>query len=160
LHAPLVDGKQTKINAAYSPMRVDLWKEGALNASYAQTLELDRVENITLDSKSSNVLVGELRGNAIINGSFGDLVINKLSNTFGSLDVVIENSDATLALPEAAFDIYARTTFSRMKVPAGLKLNVNQLQNSKQIKGYSKSAGSGRSIHIIANYSNVNLKGI
>ncbi|MBL7472628.1 hypothetical protein [Robertkochia sediminum] len=160
LHAPMVDGKQTKITAAYSPMLVDHWKEGALNVSYAKALELKKVHNINMDAKSSNVLIEELSGNAIINGSFGDLVINKFNDDFVSLDVVIENSDATLVLPEVAFDIYARSTFSRMKVPASLDLNVNQLQNSKQIKGYSKSAGSGRSIHIIANYSNVNFQGI
>lgn len=160
LHAPLVDGKNTEITASYSPMRVDFWREGALNVSYAKALELDQVQNIKLSSESSNVVVRELKGNAIINGSFGDLLIEKLSDGFNSLDIVLENSDATLVLPQSAFDIYARTTHTRMNTPANLKLNVNQLHNSKQLKGYSKSQGSGRSIHIIANYSNLNLKGI
>ncbi|WP_224489425.1 hypothetical protein [Robertkochia flava] len=160
LHAPMVEGKNTVINAAYSPMRVDYWKEGTLNVSYAKVLELERVQNIRLTSESSNVAMRELQGNAIINGSFGDLVIGKLSDNFSSLDLVLENSDASLTLPDTSFDFYARTTFSRMKTPGSLKLDVNEMQNSKQLKGYNKAKGSGKTIHIIANYSNLNLQGI
>ena len=160
LHAPLVDGKNSEITASYSPMRVDYWKEGTLNASYVKDLELQRVQNIRLQSKSSNVTVQQLEGNAIINGSFGDLYIGKLNDSFDALDIVLENSDAILVLPEVSFDIYARTTHSRISAPNNLKLNVNEMQNSKQLKGYNKAKGSGRTIHIIANYSNLDLQGI
>ncbi|WP_136337062.1 hypothetical protein [Robertkochia marina] len=160
LHAPLVDGKDTRIKASYSPMKVDYWKEGALHVNYAKALELKKVQNINLSSKSSNVVVKELDGNAIINGSFGDLIIEKVNENFSSLDIVLENSDAVLVLPSGAFDFYTRATQSRISTPATLHLKVNELYNTKQIKGYNKSKGSGRIINIIANYSTVNLKGI
>lgn len=160
LHAPLVDGKGTRIKASYSPMKVDYWKEGALHVNYAKALELKKVQNINLSSESSNVVVKELHGNAIINGSFGDLIIEKVNDSFSSLDIVLENSDAVLVLPAGAFDFYTRATQSRISTPASLKLSVNELYRSKQLKGYNKSKGSGRMINIIANYSTVNLKGI
>ena len=160
LHAPLVDGENTQIKASYSPLKVDYWKEGALKVSYSKVLELDRVQNINLSSESSNVVLKELSGNAIINGSFGDLTIERINDSFKTLDLVLENTDAVVVLPAAAFDIYTRTTHSRIKAPEKLVLKVNDLYNSKQIRGYNRSQGSGKMINIIANYSTVDLKGI
>lgn len=160
LHAPRVDGAETRIKASYTPVYVDLWNQGELQANYVKTLELDRVRDIKLSSKSSEVVMREITGKAFINGSFGDLRIEEISNDFEFVDIVLENSEAVLFLPKAAFDFYARSNRSRIGKTEGMEVITNNMNNGQQIKGFFKQKGSGKSIHIIADFSNVQLKSL
>ena len=84
---------------------------------------------------------------SIINGSFGDLVINNLEESFNNLNVVLENSDAHINLPNNVdYKLYYngnRSTFN------------NEEASNKTIKNHPKNATNNKTIIINASYSNI-----
>jgi hypothetical protein len=141
LLATRIDGSLTSINASYSPVIVSNWDLGELKLNYVKSAELKIVNQLTLKSNSSNIVVEELIGNAIINGSFGNLEINKIANSFNNLNLVLENSDAYVTLPKTDYNLQIQGTYSTFKRPD----KTTSLENSS----------SNKTIVIDAKYSNV-----
>ncbi|TDI80182.1 MAG: hypothetical protein E2O83_03340 [Bacteroidetes bacterium] len=158
LTANSIDGGETLINAAYAPVYVNNWGNGKLDLKYVDDCKLNEVVRINLQAISSNVNINSLGKEAFLTGSFGNLYINKIGKDFETIDIVLENTDATLSMPNVAFTFYYNGKKSRFKVPAGLKITSKNTTDSRSLlKGYSKAEGSGRSMTINASYSNVNF---
>jgi hypothetical protein len=84
----------------------------------------------------------------MIDGSFGDLTIHNISDAFKNLNIVLENSDAKIKLPKAAYKLQyqgKRTRFSHPK-------KTDQENTSSFSTG---DLSSGKSIVINAKFSNI-----
>ena len=159
LSANSVDGGGTLINASYAPVYVNYWGEGVLDLKFVEDCKLNNVNKINVEAVSSNVNINSLKEDAFLSGSFGSLFINKINDAFGSIDIVLENTDATLNLPDSAFGFYFSGKKTRFKAPSTIQLTTNNKGDQRSLlKGFHKSNNSDRSITINASYSNVSLQ--
>ncbi|MEP2934919.1 MAG: hypothetical protein ABJM06_04325 [Gilvibacter sp.] len=155
--ATTIDGGETSINSSYAPLFVKNWLEGELFTNYVETCVIDSAQNITLNANSSNVTFGVIGKDAMLNGSYGFLVINNLGSSFGTVALDLENTDANIFLPAVDFDLYFNGKKSKLKAPSSMTLNTSGGQDRTFIKGFRGAKGSDRSININANYSEVTM---
>lgn len=141
LLAQNIDGRDTSINVSYSKVLVNDWKNGTLSLKYVDEALLENVQNLTLNSNSSNINIDNLSGNNIIDGSFGELAIHNIMDAFSNLNIVLENSDAWIKLPNTDYTLMFRGERSRL--------------NNEVTKTKTRNGTSGKSIVINAKYSNV-----
>lgn len=112
-----IDGSETSINVSYSPVSINTWSNGQLNLNYVDTASIQNAGYLMLNSNSSNINIDSLSGNAIIDGSFGDLVIRNITDTFSNLNLVLENSDASITLPKTNYNLQYKGNRSRFSHP-------------------------------------------
>ncbi len=153
-----IDGGQSLINASYAPVKINLWKQGVLNVKYVDNCNIDNVQNINLQANSSDVRIGNISNQAFLSGSFGDLRIDKISEGFETLDIRLENTDARLKIPAAAFSFYFNGKKSTLKYPKSLQLKESKSAERVLVKGYNQNIGSNKTITINSNYSNVSIQ--
>lgn len=139
LLAKSIDGNDTSINASYSSISVEDWKYGTLNLNYVEDALLKSVNALMLNSNSSNINIDNLKGNSIIDGSFGELTIHNISDSFNNLNIVLENSEALVKLPKADFNLQYKGNRSRLTHPENAKgkgvesFTVGNLNSNKTI---------------------------
>jgi len=148
LQADNINGSDTSINISYSDVNVNDWTEGVLGLNYVENAKLKNVNNIILNSVSSNVVVNRLGGNTVIDGSFGDLIIKDILPSFNNLNLVLENSEASLKLPKSIdFNLIFKGKRSLFN---------NKNISNKTIKNNpSNSINTTKTIVINAKYSSV-----
>lgn len=155
--ANTVDGGETSINVAYAPVYIKHWAQGELNTSYVETCVLNKATNIAMDSKSSNVTFGVIAGDAVMSGSYGALIINNLSQTFNTLALTLDNTDANIFVPQVDFNLFFSGKKSDISVPNTVTMASNYNQNTLIAKGHQGDSNSSRTINITASYSNVTM---
>lgn len=142
-----IDGGDTSINVSYSPVVINSWKLGTLNLNYVDKAQIKNVDNLVLNAKSSNINIETLSDTGIIDGSFGDLTISNLAETFKNLNLVLENSDAFVNLPKNVdYSMYFKGSRSKFN---------NKATTQKTIRNGEDSQSSNRSIVVNAKFSNV-----
>ncbi|PHS62097.1 MAG: hypothetical protein COB12_11260 [Flavobacterium sp.] len=152
-----IDGGLTLINAAYAPVIVNNWNQGSMNVNYVEECSINNVKSINLEAVSSNVLIGFIEKSAILSGSIGDLKINKISDNFSNLDIVLENTDAVIKLPNTSYSFYYNGKKTQLEIPTSVNLQLNKTVNGDRIlqKGYHLSNTPDKNINIRALYSSV-----
>lgn len=158
LKADHISGENTQLEVSQSKMDVTNWEAGKLNLHFVNDCTIDTVKNLSLDSNTSDVIIGSVDENAWLNGSFGHLVINKVGNQFKSIELTLENTEATLSMPDTAFDLYYRGIHSNWNPSSSLTVDKTSMGNQEIIKGYHKSNSNKRSVHINARYSDLILE--
>ncbi|MEL4307803.1 hypothetical protein [Joostella sp. CR20] len=158
LHAFNVDGDASVIKASYSPVLVDNWNKGELMVNYTDVVTLKQVNSIKLTSKSSNVAIQNFSGDALVEGSFGNLAIERIADDFNTLNILLDNSEAQLTLPKTAFNFYSNASNSMMKYPKALVLNVSKHYGSEVANGFYGQKNSNKTINLVATFSDVSLK--
>ena len=158
LWAASIDGDKTTIKASYTPVSIDRWYLGNLQANYAESVNLKEVFDIKLNTTSSNVKIDKLIKKAFIKNEFGQLKIGSITKDFTDLDITLQNAELDFAGPDVAFDIYVNGTSTLVKSPA--KIILESTQNHKNIisKGYHINKKSERTIVINAKYSEVKIQ--
>ncbi|XCF05397.1 hypothetical protein ABI125_11750 [Tamlana crocina] len=149
--AQRIDGSLTSINASYSPVFVSHWNLGELNLNYVKRADLEHVNHLVLNAVSSNADVGKLSGSAVIDGNIGDLSIAAIDDTFYNLNVILQNSNAIIALPKVECNVTYKGTHSQFSHPK------NKTKGSTS-NFSSTSLNSGKSIVVNAKYSDVVMK--
>ncbi|WP_339896315.1 hypothetical protein [uncultured Algibacter sp.] len=149
--AQSINGSLTSINASYSPIYVTNWNLGELNLNYVNNAELKNVKHIVLNSVSSNIDVENLFGSAIIDGNIGNLKIFNIDDNFISLNMILQNNDALIALPNVDYNLQYKGTRSHLKHP-------KQKENDYVSNFSAGNLESGKNIVINAKYSNVTMK--
>ncbi|WP_298758970.1 hypothetical protein [uncultured Psychroserpens sp.] len=136
-HATLVanhiDGSETSISVSYSPVDVMTWSNGELNLKYVEDAHLNTVGILRLNSNSSDLHINNLTGNAIIDGSFGDLSISNITDSFTNLNVVLENSEAIIKLPRTDYSVYFKGNRSRLNSEMATQRTIETGNGSKAI---------------------------
>ena len=148
LIANSIDGSQTSINASYSPVMVSNWNLGELSLNYVENAKIENANHLVLNSNSSNVSIKNLSGNAVIDGSFGDLIIHNIKDSFNNLNVVLENSDARITLPKSDFNFQYKGNHSYLNHPDN--------KDKENVTSFSTgNINSNKSIVINAKFSEV-----
>lgn len=155
--ANTVDGGETSINVSYAPIFVKHWKNGSLGANYVDTCVLNRADNINMEANSSNVTFGVLGKDAMLNGSYGALVINNFGSDFESVALNLDNTDANLFLPDYALDIFFNGKKSSIQLPNDVTASSNEMSGNTMLKGWHLDANSNKLINITAAYSNITV---
>ena len=149
LLADRIDGSDTSISASYSPVLVNNWDAGELKLKHVDDALLKHVNSLVLYSNSSDINIDYLKGNSIIDGSFGDLTIHNIIDTFNNLNIVLENSDAYIKLPKSDYHLQYKGNRTRFEHPD---------KTSKDNASTSFSTGnlsSNKTIVVNAKYSKV-----
>ena len=146
-----INGSQTSINASYSPVVVTTWNVGDLTLNYVKKATINNAKQLVINSNSSNVVIDNLQGSAIINGSIGDLKISKIDDTFSNLNVMLQNSDATIILPKVEYSLQYVGNHSRFSHPK--KTSQNNVSTFS-----TGNLSSGKNIVVNAKYSTVDMK--
>jgi hypothetical protein len=147
LVADNIDGSDTSINVSYSPVIINTWNLGTLNLNYVDKAQIRSAKNLVLNSKSSNINVESLIDTGIIDGSFGDLTISNLDASFKNLNLILENSDALINLPQNVnYNMYFKGERSKFN---------NKGTSQKTIRNYPEGQQSDKTIIVNAKYSNV-----
>ena len=151
LLADHIDGSETSINASYSPLLVGNWDAGELKIKYIEDALLKKVNTLVLYSNSSNITIDYLAGNSIIDGSFGNLTINNILDSFNNLNVVLENSDAHIKLPKTDYKLQYKGSRSRLNHPDS--------ESKENVSSFSTGElDSARTIVLNAKYSNIYMQ--
>ncbi len=158
LSANIIDGGQTSISAAYSPVSVKQWNYGTLNTNYVKECVIDNAKNIKIISKSSDIVIKNLEEIGIISGTFSRIAIPGIGKSITNLDVVLENSDFIIDLPENAFNFTFNGNRSGLKFPPSLQVQTVKNANNDRVTGFYKSRNTLTNIAISARFSNVILK--
>ena len=152
-----IDGGKSLINASYAPISVNKWIKGELKVNYVDDCKLNTVETINLQANSSDVNINSINKKAYLSGSFGDLAIYNISGNFEIIDIVLENTDAKIKIPDTAFSFYFNGKKSPFSAPASMKVSKNVNGGRVVLDGFYKSKTS-KTFNINASYSNVNLQ--
>ncbi|QDO94109.1 hypothetical protein FNB79_08995 [Formosa sediminum] len=148
LTANTIDGSLTSIEVAYAPVSITHWNQGQLMLKYVEQAKIETVNQLVLNSNSSNIQLGQLSGNTIINGSFGNLKIAEITESFQNLNIVLENSDAIISLPKTAYSLQYNGKQSRFKHP--------KKTTSENVSTFSTGdVSSNKSIIVNAKFSKV-----
>ncbi|MFX0558189.1 hypothetical protein ACOCEA_15410 [Maribacter sp. CXY002] len=158
LWATTIDGNETIVTAAYSPIKVQEWNYGNLNTKYSKDISLSKVIDLQLQATSSDITIGQLLKKAYIKNDFGPLHILEFGDDFKELDVSLKNAELKLKLPKVATAIYVKGNASSFSSPAALQLQTSKNGSSTIHKGYHMKDGSSRSIIITSDYSEVVLE--
>ncbi|WP_298236841.1 hypothetical protein [uncultured Algibacter sp.] len=143
-----INGSSTSINASYSPIKVMHWNVGELNLNYVKKAQLSNVKQMVLTANSSDIEIENLLGNAIIDGSIGDLKILKIDDNFTNLNIILQNTDAVITLPKVNYNLQYKGDRTRFTHPKKIaKENTSSFSTG--------NLDSGKSIVVNAKYSNV-----
>lgn len=157
--AVVIDGENSVIEASYSPLKVENWNYGELKVNYVKEVDLKNVKSMKLTSRSSDVVIGTISEDAILNNSFGNLNINNIQEGFKHLEIILDNSDATLFLPQSvAYDFHCSATDSKVEYPQRLSIDVTKKYSNQLAKGYNISDNNSKTVSIVATLSNVKIK--
>jgi len=157
--AVVIDGENSVIEASYSPVKVETWNYGELKVNYVKEVDLKNVKSMKLISRSSDVVIGTISEDAILNNSFGNLNINNVQEGFKRLEIILDNSDATLFLPQSvAYDFHCSSKDSKVEYPKSLNLDVTKKYSNQLAKGYNISEENNRNVSIVATLSNVKIE--
>ena len=144
-----IDGSETSINVSYSPIDITTWSLGELNIKYVEDAHIQTVGSLMLNSISSDIVLSNLLNNAIIDGSFGDLTISNIEDSFSNLNIILENSDALITLPENDYSVFFK----------GNRSKLNDVMTSKKtIENYPNGKTNVKTIVLNAKYSDVILR--
>ncbi|WP_422107866.1 hypothetical protein [Winogradskyella sp.] len=147
LVADNIDGSDTSINVSYSPVVINTWNLGTLNLNYVDKAQIKNANNLVLNAKSSNINIEKLVDTGIIDGSFGDLTISNLAASFKNLNLILENSDALISLPQNVnYNMYFKGERSKFN---------NKSTSQKTIRNYPEGQSSDKTIIVNAKYSDV-----
>lgn len=158
LSAQTISGEKTRIQASYTPIRIERWNYGVLNTSYVTSCEIEKVRSLKLTSNSSELKIGEILETAIITGTFGKLDIGGLASSFRTVDLTLENSDLSLDLPDNALVFNYNGSQSNLDYPSTIQGTPQKSYDSEIINGFQKSRNASGTVNIKAEYSNVTIR--
>lgn len=143
LIAAHINGNKSAINVSYANVNIEHWDAGELTLNYVDNAIIETANQLMLSAVSSNIAIDTLQGNTIIDGSFGDLIINNIEDSFNTINIVLENSEARLKLPKSDYSLFFKGNKSMFN---------KETVSSKTIKN---SSNSNKTIVINAKYSNI-----
>ncbi|WP_108866289.1 hypothetical protein [Aquimarina aquimarini] len=155
----VIDGKQTFIKAAYSPVFIKQWNNGRLVLNYVKNCRIQNAKNLLANTDSSNIYIQQLDENGAISGSFGVITIANLGESFSTLDLAVQNSDFKFMLPKSALNLSYSGTQSIISLPKTLEINTRNNFGNVFINGFQKTRSTDKMITINAKYSKVVVLG-
>ena len=150
LVANSINGSNTSINASYAPVVITNWNLGELNLNYVKDVKLENVNHLVLSSNSSNIYIDSLLKNLVLDGSYGSLRINDINQSFNNINLILQNCDAAVKLPNTDYNLQYKGNNTLLK---------HKENNSKQLlKTYSTgNLDNDKTIVVNAKFSDIVL---
>jgi len=153
-----ITGGNSSFDVSYSPIIIDNWSGGSLTTSQVKDCTISQAKNISITANSSNVSIDNLNGSGLISGSFGKLSIPKIADNFGSLTIILDNSDLSLKLPQDAFNFSYNGDHNDFILPKKLETQIMKNGKTEMVNGFHKTRSTNNLINISAKYSDVVLQ--
>ncbi|QSS97200.1 hypothetical protein [Psychroflexus sp. ALD_RP9] len=151
-----LSGNNNLITARHSQVNIDKIESLNLSLLYSKKNQLGEVERLILNSKTSDVSIDEISNEAIIEGSFGNLVVNSISEHFKLIDISLKNSEANLNLPDVDYNFYVNSKSSQFNLKTELDFKVNKVFDTTVYQNTERFSTT-KALNIKANYSTLNL---
>lgn len=158
LLAATIDGDETYVKAAYSPVNVEVWNFGKLSTSFSDEVVLKAVNHLNLIATSSDVTIHTLLKNLNGKNNLGALNIKGIDKNFANLDVDVQNGEFICVLPEVPFVFSANSTSSDYTYPETLRIVKKENKQEVSYSGYFQSQNASKAINLNTAYSNIILK--
>ncbi|UJH92564.1 hypothetical protein LZ575_08830 [Antarcticibacterium sp. 1MA-6-2] len=111
-----------------------------------------------MTSNSSDVNIKEIEETGVLSGTFGELVVGKLSPNFRNLDISLKNSDLVLNLPQAALNFNYNGSQSEIQYPKASTVKSTSSYDKQMLNGYYGSGNANRTVSINATFSDIIIK--
>ncbi|NQZ44857.1 MAG: hypothetical protein HRT65_11135 [Flavobacteriaceae bacterium] len=157
LLASTIEGRKTDIRASYSPVIVQKWNYGRLKTDYSDRVTLKEVNDLRLNSVSSDVIIDRLIHSARVTSKLGALKIKSVAPGFQDVDINVQNGEVHCKIPQTPFTVYVNETSSNFDYPSKLVLETSDNFNNNIHQGYHLSGDASKSININSKYSQVVL---
>lgn len=122
LLASSIEGEDTQITASYSPMVINTWDKGGLEASFCNKIQLDEVRNLRLIAKSSNIVIKNVLEDLHVINDFGQTDIQKISAQSGNTFVQLKNGSLTGQLPKGDYEVFVYENLSSVILPDAISI--------------------------------------
>lgn len=149
-------GQNCTVSAMYSGVNIAKANALNLNLKYAKKVNIGEVNQLISTSKTSNLVIDLVNQKAIIEGSFGDLVIKDISRNFKLIDINLKNSSAKLKVPDVAYNFYINSKSSDVDLNSKLEYKVSEAFNAR-IYQNKNSQNTSKTLNIKADYSSCKL---
>ena len=157
LDAKEIDGTASIIKISYAPVTIQSWKNGRLLINYVKNCRIQQADNLHINSDSSNIFINSLENKAFITGNFGAITLVELSKKFSTLDLIIENSDFKLTLPDTALTFNYNGMQSRISLPKTMQVSARKSMGNVFMNGFHKNRDTDRAITIYSKYSTIQV---
>lgn len=152
-----ISGEESKIQMNYSSLNVGTVEDLKLQLEYSKQIQIGNIDRLNANSKMSQLTIDNLKDQALIQGSYGELTIRNVDPKFSLIDIKLEKSTANLNLPEAMmFDFYAKSSNSKFNINSDLDFKISKSFDDVIYTNESTQSNSKR-ISLSADYSSVNL---
>ncbi|WP_127844664.1 hypothetical protein [Psychroflexus aestuariivivens] len=151
-----LSGNHNMINARYSKIDIENAESLNLSLAYSKNAKLGKVKRLVLNSKTSNLNILEIEDQAIIDGSFGNLTIDKVNPDFNLIDINLKNSNAKLKLPEVNYNFYMNSKSSKLNLKSELDFKIRKGYDTT-IYQNSELSNSKKALNINADFSVITL---
>lgn len=112
-----INGNNISVNASYSPLSIQNWGNGKLNLNHVKNATISSVENLIVTSNFSTIEIKKLINNAIIDSNYGDLKILATDDNFTNLNLILQNGDAIIVMPNTEHSLLYQGKHSRLQHP-------------------------------------------
>lgn len=150
-------GENSEVQMNYSTLLIGSANKLSLNLLYSKKVELVQVNEVNVKSKMSNFKINHLKSQALIDGSYGELVINEIDTDFSLVDIQLEKSTASLKLPSNPnFNFYAKSSNSKFNMNSDLDFKMSKSFDDVIYTSTTKTDNS-QTLSLSVNYSTVDL---
>jgi len=156
LQSSNLTGHNNVITAKHSKVNIDEVESLNLSLLYSKKNRLGEVKRLILNSKTSNVSIDKILNEAIIEGSFGNLMVKSISEDFSLIDISLKNSEANLKLPEVDYNFYVNSKSSQFNLKTELDFKTSKVFDAV-IYQNPERLSTTKALNIKANYSTLNL---
>ncbi len=156
LQSSILTGHNNVITAKHSKVNIDEVESLNLSLLYSKKNRLGEVKRLILNSKTSNVSIDKILNEAIIEGSFGNLMVKSISDDFSLIDISLKNSEANLKLPEVDYNFYVNSKSSQFNLKTELDFKTSKVFDAV-IYQNPERLSTTKALNIKANYSTLNL---
>lgn len=156
LQSSILTGHNNVITAKHSKVNIDEVESLNLSLLYSKKNRLGEVKRLILNSKTSNVSIDKILNEAIIEGSFGNLMVKSISEDFSLIDISLKNSEANLKLPEVDYNFYVNSKSSQFNLKTELDFKTSKVFDAV-IYQNPERLSTTKALNIKANYSTLNL---
>lgn len=154
-----ISGKNSTIDAAYSPMVIERWNAGNLSTKYSDKVKLASVRDLRLNSTSSNITIDRILNDVYIVNDLGQTVINSVDDNFKNIFVSLKNGQLNAVLPKVACNVNIVDKLSEVSYPNTINAKVVKTATGYEIQGgVSAKRPTNATFGVNAEYSEVVIK--
>ena len=147
---------QHNIKSEFSVIVIEEIKKLDLEIRHAKNVELKNIGFLKVKTNASNLKIGKLDKEAVINGRLGKIHIDKIGKDFELIDIDLKNSEAILNLPDVDYQFFGN--MQSCKVDINDLINLNKRSSFDKVIYRSKKINYEQMININAAFSNISLQ--